>query len=118
MHDLTLVGPYFQRKAGEWTSADGSVAAHIRRRGRDGLIAEFRADPDFDVVFRYLHRIQDVQYVHDASYAEFRAQVRSILGDRRQAETIVRAALLASGISPFADRLVRIAGALPPGRSR
>jgi len=118
MDELTAAGAYFRRKAVDWASTDGSVTAHFRRLGRDGLIAEFRADPDFEVVFRYLHRVQNVQYVHDSTYAGFRDQVRSVFRDRRQAETVVRAALMASGISPFADRLVRVAGALPTGTSR
>jgi hypothetical protein len=121
MDDLIAAGAYFQRKAGDWASTDGSVAVHLRRLGRSGLIAEFRSDPDFEVVGRYLHRLSDVQYVHDANYTEFRAQVResvfgrasSIRGVPRQTDSIVRAAMMACGIVPFADRLVRIAGNLP-----
>ena len=121
MGDLPAVGLFFQRKGEDWTATDGSVAAHLRRLGRNGLISEFRSDPEFDVVVRYLHRIQDVQYVHDANYAEFNALVREsvfggarpVQGVHRHVESIVRAVMLASGIAPFADRLVRIAGNLP-----
>ena len=121
MDDLTDLGRFFEGRAKVWTATDGSVAAHLRRLGRDGLISEFRSDPGFDAVVRYLHRVQDVQYVHDANYDEFRAKVRESVfgtpslggGTARQVNAIVRAAMLACGIVPFADRLVRIAGNLP-----
>ena len=61
MDNLAAVGEYFERKGALWTSSEGSVAAHLRRVGRNGLVAEFRSDPDFDVVSRYLHRMVDVQ---------------------------------------------------------
>jgi len=121
MDELTDVGRYFARSAKAWAATDGSVASHLRRLGRDGLISELRSDPEFDAVVRYLHRIHDVQYVHDVNYDEFRAIVRGSVfgppsvgkGTARQVNSIVRAALLACGIVPFADRLVRIAGNLP-----
>jgi len=121
MDDLAAVGEYFGRKGALWTSSEGSVAAHLRRFGRNRLVAEFRSDPDFDAVSRYLHRMSDVQYVHDTGYSDFTAKVQeSILGPsgvgrgaQRQVSLIVRAALLASGVSPFGERLVRIAGNLP-----
>jgi hypothetical protein len=123
MDDLAGVGEYFERKRTLWTSAEGSVTAHLRRLGRNGLVAEFRADPDFDGVSRYLHRVSEVLYVHDTAYSGFKAKVQeSILGPsdvrggaRRQVSLIIRAALLASGVSPFGERLVRIGGALPHG---
>ena len=126
MDDLTAVGRYFQRKGGGWNSTEGSVAAHIRRVGRNGLVAEFRSDPDFDDVRRYLQRTSDVQYVHDTGYSELKTTVRESLfgpsggasGVQRQVELIVRAALLACGVTPFGERLVRIAGALPRSGGR
>ncbi|HYB79971.1 MAG TPA: hypothetical protein VEG66_09495 [Thermoplasmata archaeon] len=121
MDDLAAVGEYFERKGARWTSTDGSVSTHLRRLGRNGLIAEFRSDPDFEAVSRYLHRLSDVQYVHDTGYSEFTTKVQeSILGPsvrprgvQHQVALIVRAALLACGISPFGERLARIAGNLP-----
>jgi len=121
MDDLAAVGQYFQRKGARWTSTDGSVPAHLRRLGRNGLVAEFRSDPDFEAVSRYLHRLSDVQYVDDTGYSEFKAKVQeSIVGPsphargvRREVDLIVRASLLACGVSPFGERLVRIAGNLP-----
>jgi len=123
MDDLAAVGEYFARKGALWTSSEGSVAAHLRRVGRNKLVAEFRADPDFDAVSRYLHRMVDVQYVHDTGFFDFKAKVQeSILGPahlgrgaQRQVGLITRAALLACGVSPFGERLERIAGALPRG---
>lgn len=123
MDDLAGVAQYFQRKGDLWSSTDGSVAAHLRRLGRDGLVVEFRSDPGFEVVRVYLHRISDAQYVHDVRYPEFRACVRdSVFGATRrsreaqqQTRSIVRAALLAAGVDPWGDRLVRLAGALPRG---
>ena len=121
MDDLTAVGEYFERKGARWTSTDGSVSTHLRRLGRNGLIAEFRSDPDFESITRYLHRLSDVQYVDDTGYSEFRAKVQQSIfgpstrakGVRRQVDLIVRAALLACGVSPFGQRLVRIVGNLP-----
>jgi len=123
MDEVVAVDEYFERKGALWTSSEGSVAAHLRRMGRSKLVTEFRSDPDFEVVSRYLHRVSDVQYVHDTGYSEFKAKVRrSILGPsfvgkqaQRQVDQIVRAALLACGVSPFGERLVRVAGALPRG---
>ena len=121
MDDLTAVGEYFERKGARWTSTDGSVSTHLRRLGRNGLVAEFRSDPDFESITRYLHRLSDVQYVDDTGYSEFRAKVQQSIfgpsarakGVRRQVDLIVRAALLACGVSPFGQRLVRIVGNLP-----
>lgn len=121
MDDLSAIGLYFQRKFASWTRVEGSVARYVRRLGRNGLVAEFRSDEDFDAVRRYLHRTSDVQYVHDAGYSELKTKVRESLvgqpgtpcGTERRVELIVRAALLAYGVSPFGQRLVRIAGALP-----
>lgn len=121
MDELEDVGRYFERKRALWTSTEGSVGAHLRRLGRNELVAEFRSDPDFEVVGRYLHRVSNVQYVQDTGYGEFRARVRdSVSGPlsprretERQVTRIVRAALLASGISAFGERLVRVGGALP-----
>lgn len=126
MDDIAAVGRYFERKCASWESAEGSVDAHIRRLGRNGLVAEFRSDPDFDDVCRYLHRVSDVQYVQDTGFSEFKTTVRgSVFGRssgarsaQRQVELIVRAALLACGVSPFGARLVRIAGALPRSGGR
>jgi hypothetical protein len=123
MDDLTAVGDYFARRGALWTSSEGSVAAHLRRLGRNGLVAEFRSDPDFDVVSRYLHRMVDVQYVHDTAFSDFKAKVQESFlgpsgvgrGSQRQVSLIIRAALLACGVSPFGERLERIAGALPRG---
>jgi hypothetical protein len=123
MDDLAAVGDYFERKGALWTSSEGSVAAHLRRVGRNGLVAEFRSDPDFDAVSRYLHRMVDVQYVHDTGFSVFKAKVQeSIVGPSRvgrgaqhQVSLVIRAALLACGVSPFGERLERIAGALPRG---
>lgn len=122
MDDLEAAGVYFERKAAQWVSTEGSVSAHLHHVGKKGLVAEFRSDQEFDDVRRYLHRMSDVQYVHDTGYSEFRTKVQgsivgssgSVRGDQRQVEQIVRAALLACGVSPFGQRLVRIAGALPP----
>ena len=124
MDELTALGLYFERKVALWTSTEGSVAAHFRRIGRNGLVAEFRSDPDFDDVRRYLHRMSDVQYVHDAAYSEFKTKVQesisgppgSMQGVQGRVSLIVRAAMLACGVSPFGERLVRIAGALPRNR--
>ncbi|HKN06503.1 MAG TPA: hypothetical protein VJ021_02710 [Thermoplasmata archaeon] len=88
------------------------------------MVTEFRSDPDFDDVRRYLNRVGDVQYVHDAGYSEFKTKVQesifgppgSVRGVQRQVGLIVRAAMLACGVAPFGERLVRIAGALPRGR--
>lgn len=121
MDDLSAVGLYFERKFASWATAEVSAAQHIRRLGRNGLIAEFRSDEDFDVVCRYLRRASDVQYVHDTEYSELKTRVRESVvrqsgtrrGIERQVELIVRAVLLACGVSPFGQRLVRIAGALP-----
>lgn len=126
MDDLAAVGRYFERKQVDWKSTDGSVAAHVRRVGKKGLVAEFRTDGEFDTIGRYLHRVSDVQYVHDTGYAEFKTKVRdSLFGPsgnasevERQVNVIVPAALLACGITPFGERLVRIAGALPRPASR
>lgn len=126
MDDLTAAGLYFERKGASWSSTDGSVAAHIRRVGRNGLVVEFRSDRDFDAVRRYLHRASDVQYVHDTGYSEFKTKVReSLFGPshpvseaKRQVERIVRAAFLACEVTPFGERLVRIAGALPRSGGR
>jgi hypothetical protein len=123
MDDLAAVGDYFERKRALWTSSEGSVAAHLRHAGRNGLVAEFRSDPDFVAVSRYLYRMVDVQYVHDTALSDFKARVQeSILGTahlgrgaQRQVSLIIRAALLASGVSPLGERLERIAGALPRG---
>jgi hypothetical protein len=123
MDDLTAVGDYFARRGALWTSSEGSVAAHLRRLGRNGLVAEFRSDPDFVAVSRYLHRIVDVQYVHDTGFSDFKAKVQESIidpahlgrGAQRQVGLIIRAALLACGVSPFGERLERIAGALPRG---
>ena len=123
MDDLTAVGDYFARIGALWTSSEGSIAAHLRRLGRNGLVAEFRADPDFDAVSRYLHRMVDVQYVHDTAFSDFKRRVQeSILGPsrvgraaQREVSIVIRAALLACGVSPFGERLERIAGALPRG---
>jgi DNA-binding transcriptional ArsR family regulator len=121
MDDLAAVGRYLERKRARWTSTDGSVSTHLRRLGRNGLIAEFRSDPDFEATSRYLHRLSDVQYVYDTGYSEFRTKVQGSIfglppharGVPRQVDLIVRAALLACGVSPFGERLVRIAGNLP-----
>jgi hypothetical protein len=121
MDDVAAVGAYFERKAARWTSTEGSVAAHVRRVGRDGLIAEFRSDGDFNDVCRYLHRMSDVQYVHDTAYSEFKAQVREsifggsgdVWGARREVGVIIRAAMMACRVAPAGERLVRIVGALP-----
>lgn len=121
MDDLTAAVLYFERKGESWTSTEGSVASHIRRVGRSGLVAEFRSDRDFEVVCRYLHRTSDVQYVQDTGYSELKTKVReSLFGPsanlgrvQRQVGLIVRAAMLACGVTPFGERLVRIAGALP-----
>jgi len=123
MDDLEAVGEYFSRKGALWNSSEGSAAAHLRRVGRNGLIAEFRSDTDFDAVRRYLYRMVDVQYVHDSAFSDFKAKVQeSILGPaqtsrsaQRHVGLIFRAALLACGVSPFGERLERIAGALPRG---
>ena len=121
MDDLAAVGSYFERVGERWASTDGSVAAHLRRLELDGLIAEFRSDPNFGDVCRYLHRVSDVQYVHDTGYSDFKRKVRDatfgpsrgLKGTRRQVSLIVRAAMLTCGVSPAGERLVRIAGALP-----
>jgi hypothetical protein len=123
MDDLAAVGEYFARTAAHWTSSEGSIAAHLRRVGRNGLVAEFRSDPDFDAVRRYLHRMVDVQYVHDTAFSDFKTKVQESIpgpsgvgkGSPRQVSLMIRAALLASGVSPFGERLERIAGALPRG---
>ena len=125
MDDLAAVGLYFGRKCESWNATEGSVAAHLRRVGRDGLVAEFRSDSEFDGVSRYLHRVSDVQYVQDTGYSAFKTVVResvvgpsgSVRGTQRQVEQIVGAALLACGVTPFGERLVRIAGALPRAES-
>ena len=121
MSDLAAVGEYFEQKGARWASTDGSVSTHLRRLGRNGLIAEFRSDPDFEAISRYLHRLSDVQYVDDPGYSEFTTKVQESIfgpsararGVQRQVDLIVRAALLACGVSPFGERLVRIAGNLP-----
>jgi hypothetical protein len=121
MDDLAAVGEYFARKGARWTSTDGSVSAYLRRLGRSGLIAEFRSDPDFEPVSRYLLRLSDVQYVDDPGYSEFKTKVQESVfgpsararGVKRQVDRIALAALLACGVSPFGERLVRIAGNLP-----
>jgi hypothetical protein len=122
MDDLSGIGEYFDRKVSAWSSRDGSVAAHLRKLGRDGLVTEFRSDPEFAVVSRYLERANDVQYAHDAGYSEFKSKVReSISGpsgvepaaQKQVSELVVRASMLASGVSPRGLSLVKIAGALP-----
>lgn len=121
MDDLEAAVAFFRRKAALWVSTEGSVSAHLRRLGTKRLVAEFRSDEDFEGVRRYLHRTSDVQYVHDTGCSELQTKVRESLvglsgtsrGAERQAELMVRAALLAYGVSPFGQRLVRIAGALP-----
>lgn len=123
MDDLEAAGVYFERKAAQWTSTEGSVSGHLRRVGKKGLVAELRSDPGFDDVRRYLHRMSDVQYVHDTGYSELTTKVQeSVFGSpssvrevHRQVDQIVRAAMLACGVAPFGERLVRIAGALPRG---
>ena len=121
MDDLAAVGAYFERKAAQWTSEEGSVKAHLLRVGKDGLVAEFHSDPDFEAVRRYLHHLSDVQYVQDTGYSGFTSKVvESIFGSsghvrgaRRQVGQIVRASILAYGVTPLGQRLARIAGALP-----
>lgn len=121
MDGLEGAGAYFRTKAVQWVRGDGSIAAHIRRVGQKGLVTEFRSDPGFDEVRRYLDRVSKVQYVQDTGCSDLRTRVQesvlrsSVRGRRveRQVDQIVRAALLACGISPFGQRLVRIAGALP-----
>jgi hypothetical protein len=123
MEGLSAVGQYFDLKVADWRSRDGSVAAHLRRLGRDGLVSELLADPDFGVVSQYLHRTSDVQYVHDAGYVGFKSRVRasvSIPGsfeaaNERSAGAIVRASMLAAGVSPLGRSMVKLTGALPHG---
>lgn len=122
MDELEAAAAYFGRKAAQWVSTDGSTSAHLRRVGQQGLVVEFRNDRDFDDVRRYLDGVSRVQYVQDTGYSEFRTKVQHSVfgssgtarGGRRQVDQIVRAALLAYGVSPFGQRLVRVAGALPP----
>lgn len=56
MDELSAVGRYFEQKVADWGSRDGLAAAHLRRIGRDGLVSEFRTDPNFSVVSRYLRQ--------------------------------------------------------------
>lgn len=116
---------YLRTKASQWAASDGSVEHHVRRVGKLGLAAEFRADDGFLPVSRYLHSAGDAPYVQDAGYAEFRSLVRTSLEravaprsapvSRRDLTIIVDAALLACGLSPVVHRTVRIVGALPRG---
>ncbi len=63
------------------------------------------------------------RYVHDTAFSDFKRRVQeSILGPsrvgraaQREVSIVIRAALLACGVSPFGERLERIAGALPRG---
>lgn len=121
MGELERVSAYFRSKVVQWARVDGSVSAHLRRVGPKGLVAEFRSDPEFADVRRYLGRVSQVQYVQDTGYSELGTKVQESVfgspasgrGTQRQVDQIVRAVLLAGGVSPFGQRLVRIAGALP-----
>ena len=121
MDDLDACGCYFEATILRWISADGSVREHLRRVGRDGLIAELRSDASFSVVCSYLHGLTSVQYVHDPRYGRFRARITQALEAqfrgaseaRRTAAQVVRASFLACGMSPVSDRWVRVSGALP-----
>ena len=121
MDDLEACDRYFAKKAAQWVSVAGSVERHLRAIGTRGLVGELRADREFSVVCTYLHRLHDVQYVHDPRYTRFRDQVRhalegrhrSLAGGRRAVATVVEASLLACGIQAVSDRMVRIVGALP-----
>ena len=121
MDELETCGCYFEEAILRWISVDGSVQEHLRRVGRDGLIDELRSDASFLVVCRYLHRLTDVQYVHDPRYGRFRARITRAFAAqfqgaseaRRTATRVVWASFLACGISPVSDRWVRVSGGLP-----
>jgi hypothetical protein len=121
--NLAACGRYFQQKASQWIAAEGSVEAHVRRLGKEGLANEFRADMDFGEVCQYFLELGDVQYVHELEYVQLRSQVLQSLkgqvGDRfgsrlgGELNTIISAASLACGFTAIGQRLVRIVGALP-----
>lgn len=119
MDELSPCGRFFEARARRWIAADGSVAGHLRRVERVGLAAEFRSDPHIEELRAYVHRISDVAYVQDSTYANLRAQVRRAMNGpgtrvtRRDLDMIVSVTFEVCGIDPLGNRLVRIVGNLP-----
>jgi len=52
---------YFQRKATDWINTEGSVEAHVRRVGKQGLADEFRVDGEFGEVCQLVHEWGELQ---------------------------------------------------------
>lgn len=72
MGDPEAAAQFFQKKASEWIETAGSVEGYIKAKGKEGLIVEFRGDPDFTPV---------CELVHDIGELKLRSHVLDSIGD-------------------------------------
>ncbi|MCL4362430.1 MAG: hypothetical protein QXD02_03720 [Candidatus Parvarchaeum sp.] len=55
----SLLEAYFSSKGNEWKTKKGSVGEYIKSLGKDGLVAEFKADPNFKNVQLFMDHLND-----------------------------------------------------------
>lgn len=107
MSDPYAVSRYFQNKASDWIQSDGSVKAHVRRVGKDGLADEFRTDGAFGEVCELVHEFGELQ-----ARAHIVKSLEGFVGDQfgwplvGEMDIIVGAMALACGFTTLGEKLV------------
>ena len=107
MSNPFAVSNYFQTKASAWIAMDGSVEAHVRRLGKQGLADEFRADGQFGEVCELVHELGELQ-----ARDHIVRSLEGFVGDQfgwpfvGEMDIIVGAMALACGFTTLGEKLV------------
>ena len=115
MADPYAVTSYFQNKANHWIEQDGSVEAHVRRLGKNGLAQEFQADAGFRQVCELVQEYGELQ-----SRSHIVQSLEGLVGDQfglplvGEMDVVIGAMALACGFETLGSQLVKV-GALAIG---
>jgi hypothetical protein len=107
MADPYAVSRYFQIRANAWIQADGSVEAHIRRVGKQGLAGEFGTDKSFGEVCELVQEFGELQ-----ARAHIVKSLEGFIGDQfswplvGEMDIIIGAMALACGFKTLGEKLV------------